>query len=201
MQSSFPPGTNSPLADFVNHIHPVGHNVIHYINRHTFPYYVKKGELLVKPGEISAHLYLIGKGSVRAFLKEGGKNITTWICAENEVITSIRGFLLREPAVEYIEAIEDCELTGASYETLQHLYDHYLEMNIVGRKLLEKYYGDAEQRATITRLASAERKYHYFVEKNGHLLNRVPLKYIASYLGMTLETLSRIRSKISRSRT
>jgi len=198
MHHNFPAGTNSPLADFVSHIHPVKQEVIQYINKHSFPHFMRRGEVLIRPGEYSSHLYLICKGAVRAYMIEGSKEITTWICAENEIITSIRGFLLREPAVEYIEAIEDCELAGASYDTLQYLYQHHIEMNVMGRKLLEQYYGAAEERNIISRLTRAESKYNYFVERNGHLLNRIPLKIIASYLGMTTETLSRIRKRISK---
>lgn len=80
---------------------------------------------------------------------------------------------------------------------MQELYNQYPEFNITGRKILQHYYRDAEARAYIVRLTSAEKKYNHFIEKYNHLANRIPLKYIASYLGITIETLSRVRKKIS----
>ena len=129
-------------------------------------------------------------------LKEGSKEITTWITAENEIIASIRGISQQLPSIENIQAIEDCELIGGSFEQLEFLYENYPEMNIVSRKLLTQYYADAEERAYISRLTKANSRYKHFISTKGQLVNRIPLRYIASYLGMTLETLSRTRSKM-----
>jgi CRP-like cAMP-binding protein len=111
------------------------------------------------------------------------------------MVSSIRGLSLQEPSLENIQAIEHCDLIVATYESLQYLYDHYIEVNIVGRKLLEQYYRDAEERAFISRIPNAAKRYRHFLETKSNLSNRIPLKYIASYLGMTIETLSRIRSR------
>jgi hypothetical protein len=83
---------------------------------------------------------------------------------------------------------------------VQSLYQQFPDFNIVIRKLLQKYYRDAEGRAFIARLTNAESKYRYFITSYNHLVNRIPLKYVASFLGMTLETLSRVRKKISTNR-
>jgi CRP-like cAMP-binding protein len=185
----------SPLAEFVKYIYPVSADAITYINENTFSKRVERNTYLLKAGEICEYLYFIRKGVVRGFIKDGPKEITTWITAENEIVSSIRGFDTQKPATEYIQAIEDCELVGAHYNTLQYLYDHHMEMNIVGRKLLEQYYCDAEERAFICRIPNASKRYRHFLETKGDLANRIPLKYVASYLGITIETLSRIRSK------
>jgi CRP-like cAMP-binding protein len=184
----------SPLATFVKHIHPVNQAVIDYINEHSWAQQADRGSFLLKAGEVSRHLYFIRKGVVRAFIKDGPKEITTWISVENELVASIRGFTMQEPSVENIQAIEDCELIVIHFDTLQYLYHNHVEMNIVGRKLLERYYGDAEERAFISRIPNAGKRYQHFLNTQGHLANRIPLKYIASYLGMTIETMSRIRS-------
>ncbi|MDO6434463.1 Crp/Fnr family transcriptional regulator [Flavitalea sp. BT771] len=187
----------SPMAFFVNHIHPVRSVLLDYIDEHCFTYTIRKGKLLLKAGEFCHHLYFVRRGVLRAYIQEDAKEITTWITAEEEMVTSIRSlFDPGQPSLENIQAIEDCELVGAQYASLQYAYDHFIEMNIVGRKLLERYYCDAEERAYISRLNRAESKYRHFIHTKGRLVNRIPLKYIASYLGMTLETLSRIRSKI-----
>jgi CRP-like cAMP-binding protein len=188
-------GGESPLATFVKHIYPVSEQVVSYINLHSTARRTGRGEYLLRAGDISQHLYFIRKGAIRGFVKEGAKEITTWITAENELVTSIRGLKLQQPSLENIQTIEPCDLVMVRYDALQFLYEHYIEMNIVGRKLLEQYYSDAEERAFISRIPNAAKRYQYFLDTKSNLANRIPLKYIASYLGMTIETLSRIRSK------
>jgi CRP-like cAMP-binding protein len=188
----------SPFTLFVKNIYPVSTAVQEFMNQRTHTEQLTKGELLVTAGAMCPNLYLIRKGVLRSFVKEGIKEITTWISGEQELVTCITCFGLQQPARENIQALEDCELTVMSLEDLQYLYDNFPEANIVGRKILEKYYRDAEERAFIARLMEATSKYKHFIATKSDLLNRVPLKFIASYLGMTLETLSRIRSKLSR---
>lgn len=190
--------SESPFTSFVKNIYPVSTAVQDFLNQKTFPCHVNKSELLVVSGTVCSKIYLIRKGILRSYIKEGIKEITTWITAEHELVSSITSFGLQQAARENIQALEDCELAGLNYEDLQYLYDHFPEANIVGRKILERYYRDAEERAFIARLTEATSKYKHFIATKSDLLNRVPLKFIASYLGMTLETLSRIRSKLSR---
>lgn len=185
----------SPLVAFIKQIYPVSDQVVNYINLHSYPKQTGRGEYLLKAGEICQHFYFIRKGVIRGYVKEGSKEITTWITAENEFVTSIRGLKSQQPSLENIQTIEPCDLVVCRSESLQFLYEHYIEMNIVGRKLLEQYYNDAEERAFISRIPNAAKRYRYFLETKSNLANRIPLKYIASYLGMTIETLSRIRSK------
>jgi len=188
-------GMESPLVSFVRYFYPINDEIVDYINKNTFSLNIPKGHYLLRTGEVCRHLYLIQKGVIRAYIKDGTKEITTWITSENEIVTSIRGFNQQLPSLENMQSIEDCSLVCADYETLQYLYERYPEMNIVARKLLEQYYGDAEERAFISRIPNAGKRYKHFIETKGTLANRIPLKYIASYLGMTLETLSRIRGK------
>jgi CRP-like cAMP-binding protein len=88
-------------------------------------------------------------------------------------------------------------MLAITFDDLENLYIKFPEFNFVVRKLLQKYYRDAEGRAYIARLTNAETKYRHFIRNHSHLANRIPLKYIASFLGITLETLSRVRKKIS----
>ena len=188
-------GGQSPLAAFVNYIHPISEEATRYINLNSFPQQVDRGSYLLKAGETCKHLYFIRKGVIRGYIKDGTKEVTTWITAENEMVSSIRGLSQQEPSLENIQAIERCDLIVATYDSLHYLYENHLEVNIVGRKLLEQYYRDAEERAFISRIPNAANRYRHFLETKSNLSNRIPLKYIASYLGMTIETLSRIRSK------
>lgn len=123
--------------------------------------------------------------------------MTTWITVENEIVTSIGSLNVQLPSKEYIQAIEPCELLVMSFEDLEALYRQHTEFNIIGRKLLQKYYHDAENRALVSRISGASQRYLHFLETQGHLANRIPLTYIASFLGIRLETLSKVRRKMS----
>jgi CRP-like cAMP-binding protein len=80
---------------------------------------------------------------------------------------------------------------------VETIYNRHPEANIIGRIILEESYRAAEERAFLCRIPSAELRYRFFLEKSPQLVNRISLKYIASYLGMTLETLSRMRNQMA----
>ncbi|HWC54320.1 MAG TPA: Crp/Fnr family transcriptional regulator [Chitinophagaceae bacterium] len=187
----------SALIATLNYFHPLSNAAAEYLTKIIQPVSYKKGKLLLKAGELCDHVFFIKKGVVRGFIKEGHKDITTWITAENEMVTSISSLDNREPNEENMQAIENCEMLAITFDDLENLYIKFPEFNFVVRKLLQKYYRDAEGRAYIARLTNAETKYRHFIRNHSHLANRIPLKYIASFLGITLETLSRVRKKIS----
>ncbi len=190
----------SPLVTILNYFYPIGEGIKNYFRKHSYSCFFNKGKLLLKAGDICQHIYFIKKGVVRGFVKESDKDITTWITADNELVTSIYSLDSDEPSQENMQAIEDCEMLALTYADLQNLYVQFPEFNIITRKLLQRYYQDAEGRAYIARLTNAENKYQEFLTRYGHLSNRVPLKYIASFLGITLETLSRVRKRLSSKR-
>ena len=187
----------SLVINTLNYFYPLSEGIKDYLRKHSYPCSFRKGKLLLKAGEICEHVYFIKKGAVRGFIKEGTKDITTWITAENEIVSSISSLDSKEPALENMQAIENCDLLAITYTDFQDLYNKFPEFNIVARKILQKYYQDAERRAFIARVANAEKKYRLFLTRYGHLANRIPLKYIASFLGITLETLSRVRKRLS----
>ncbi|MBN8879180.1 MAG: Crp/Fnr family transcriptional regulator [Chitinophagaceae bacterium] len=192
------PHGHSPLSVMFNSIHPVSREAIACIDEQTYPVQVARGKYLIKPDHLTEpHLYLIVKGVIRAFIKEEGKEITTWINEENEIVTSIRNLGLNHPSPEYLQAIENSSLIAMPYSLVEYLYENFPESNIVGRKILEDNYRGAEERAYICRIPSAEKKYQHFIKTRPGLVNRISLKYIASYLNMTIETLSRVRSRLA----
>ena len=187
----------SSVIATLDYFYPLSEGIKDYFRKHSYTCSFRKGKLLLKAGQLCEHIYFIKKGAVRGFIKEGKKDITTWISAENEVVSSISALDAKEPARENMQAIENCELFALTYDDFQDLYIKFPEFNIVARKVLQKYYQDAEGRAFIARLTNAENKYRLFIKRYGHLSNRIPLKYIASFLGITLETLSRVRKRLS----
>ena len=191
----------SSVITILNYFHPVSEGIVKFLKEHAYFVFFNKGELLLEAGQVCEHIYFIRKGAVRGFIKEGKRDITTWITAEGEMVSSILRFEEMGSAVENMQAIEDSEMLALTLVDLEKLYEQFPEFNIVSRKLLQQYYSDAEGRAFIARLTNAETRYKQFLTRYSHFSNRIPLTYIASFLGMTLETLSRVRRKLSTKKT
>lgn len=187
----------TPLLTVLNYFHPLNPGIEAYLKEHVFGLSVRKRKLLLKEGALCEHIYFIVKGAVRGFTREGQRDITTWIVVENELVSSILSLNSRKPSIENIQVLENSDLLVMSNSDLMRMYEKFPEFNLVARKLLQHYYADAEKRAFIARLTKAENKYRHFLLHHEPLSNRIPLKYIASYLGMTLETLSRVRKRFS----
>lgn len=192
------PGYARNIIQFFESLYKVSDGLAQRLNEIASIKKVKKGTRLLNQGEICHDLYWIQKGLLRGFIVKNGKDITTWITGENEFVTSITSYFQGVPAKENIEAIENCTLICFEGEKVQELYDLFPETNILGRKVLEKYYQDAEERAYIVRLASAQEKWAFLMETKPHFIHRIPLKYLASFLAIRVETLSRVRKKMSK---
>lgn len=156
----------------------------------------KKGTLLLKDGDICQHIYYFEKGFARGFLYKNGKEITSWFALENDIATSLYSFETQKPNFENIEILEDSILYAINYENLQFLYQHYPEFNIVGRWFVEKYYLELMERTLSFQFQSAQERYFQLLTHRPQILQRASLGHIASYLGISQETLSRIRAKI-----
>jgi len=187
----------SSVVTILNYFHPVSDGIVKFLKEHAYSVFFGKGELLLEEGQVCEHIYFVRKGVVRGFIREGKKDITTWITAEGEMVSSILSFERKGSSIENMQAIEDSEMLALTLVDLEKLYEQFPEFNIVSRKLLQQYYSDAEGRAFIARLTNAETRYKQFLTRYSHFANRIPLTYIASFLGMTLETLSRVRRKLS----
>ena len=183
----------SKLLFVFNNISPIGKGAENFLIQNLHPIKLAKGKILHHSGEICEQVFFVLQGAVRGYIKEDDKDSTTWITIENEMVAAIYSFINQVPSIENMQAIEDCSLLAMSHTALHEMFDLYPETNVLARKIFEKYYSDAEVRALIARLKSADKKYKFFLETYSQLSNRIPLKYIASFLGIKLETLSRVR--------
>ncbi len=156
---------------------------------------VPKRAILLREGQVCNNIYFIEKGFIRSFYLKEGKEITSWLMKEGDVITSVSSFFKREPGYEFIQSVEESTVHYLHYNELQNIYKHFIEFNIVGRVLTEKYYTLSEERLYSMRKQSAEERFAFLLDKHPELIMRAPRGYIASYLGISLETLSRIKNK------
>ncbi len=185
----------SALLQLFNYVYPLSAGTQNYLLEHLYPMKLGKGKILHKSGSICDMIYFVNRGAIRGFIREGKKDSTTWITIENEMVAAIYSFIKQVPSIENMQTIEDCELLAMKHKDLHTMFELYPESNILARRIYEKYYADAEVRALTARLSNAEKKYDYFLQTYSHLANRIPLTYIASFLGISLETLSRVRGQ------
>lgn len=154
-----------------------------------------KGHELLRPGVICHHFYFIEKGLTRTWYIKNGKDVTDWLSAENTIAVSIVSFLTGLPDIRGIELLEPAILWAVSRTDLDHLYAQYHDLERLGRLLIGHGVIQIQQRFDDLHFATASQRYRKLMDTNPSFINRVPLGMIASYLGITQETLSRIRSK------
>ena len=185
------------LIEFLNSLHPLSKKVIALARKKTFQIIVKKNELIPSINNTGEEcIFIVLKGIVRGFILDNGKDITTVITDENNIVGHVRNPGVAQSIYEeQFQALENSELLVLEYSFIDALYKKYPEMNILARKLLALHFNMSQERSILCRIPSAEVRYNKFRLGNPKLKNRVPVKFLATYLGMRIETLSRIRKK------
>ncbi|MGY4538197.1 CRP-like cAMP-binding protein [Mucilaginibacter sp. UYNi724] len=150
--------------------------------------------LLLKEGQIANKIYFINQGFARAFYyTREGKECTSWFMGKGELMISVYSFYTQQPAAENIELLEQSELLSMTWNQLQGIYADFPEYNFIGRIVTEKYYQLSEERAVLLRTLSAKERYERLLLTHPGILEKAQLGQIASYLGLSAETLSRVR--------
>lgn len=155
-----------------------------------------KNEYLLSEGRICRHLYFLETGALRGYYSLDDKEITHWFAFENDFVTSFHSFTTAQPSVENIQLIEGSVLWSISKDTLTALFNRFHEIEKLVRIAYEKYYIRLEERFVNAQFKTATERYEQLLQQTPHILERVPLGQVASYLGISQETLSRIRSKL-----
>lgn len=159
---------------------------------------ISKGEVVVREGQFAENAYLIAKGCARAYYLKDGKDISDWFAFEKEFMASIVSFFNKEPSPHYIEFLEDSLVLEFTKETVDFLsLKHHDFERLISKVVTITMLGLRERLASIL-FNRAEERYHQLIRIRPDITNRVPLTHIASYLGITLETLSRIRNPRNR---
>lgn len=155
-----------------------------------------KGELLLNEGQVSHNIILVGKGLIRQFYYKNGKDITEHFSYEGCIIMCIESLLKQEPTRLMIEALEDGTAYLLNYNKLMLLAETSWEVNMFYRKILEFSLITSQVKADSWRFETARERYNNLLQAQPEVIKRAPLSHIASYLLMTPETLSRVRSGV-----
>lgn len=154
-----------------------------------------KGHILLKAEKIEKEIYFVKKGIVRAYTQADGSDITFWFGTEGFVVVSMKSYVANEKGYEDIELLEDSEFYKLKANDLEKLFQENIHIANWGRKFAEQELVHTETRLISRQFRTAKERYNELLTQNPNLIKRVQLGHIASYLGITQVSLSRIRSE------
>lgn len=156
---------------------------------------LKRNEYFTKSGKICERLSIVTSGILRVYALSDGKEITQWLSTENFLVTDVNGFFFDQPNRWNIQAFTDTTLLTISKANYHKLCTEFPKWNEIEKRFIVKCFAMIEDRVFSHLSMTAEERYQQYFRQHSALFNQVPLQYIASVLGMTPETFSRIRKK------
>ena len=156
----------------------------------------KKGHILLRADKIEKNIYFIKKGVARAYSYKDNDEITFWFGKEGDTIISMKSYIANQKGYENVELLEDCELYKLKTTVLQRLFENDIHIANWGRRFAEKELIKTEDRLISRQVRTATERYKELLKNSPDIVQRVQLGHIASYLGITQVSLSRIRAEI-----
>lgn len=179
------------VAEFVDLGDEAKTGLTKILKRHSLP----KGHFLLKPFGVCSHIYFIQSGLTRTFYEKEGKDITDWISSENTFACSIVSFITRMPDRRGIELLEDTVLWSMQYSELEGLCKKHHQVERLYRLITSYGIVEMQKRFDDLHFSTAMQRYATIMKEQPTLIQRVPLNVLASYIGITQETLSRMRAQ------
>lgn len=166
------------------------------IERHTSMVSLAKGDFFLKAGRISHQIGFVAEGIFRVYQLEDHQEITCAFAQENQFVVDLDSFNLHQPATEYIQALTEAHLIVISHRQLQNLFAKLPEFMHLYQQILQKSLLDKLKIKNIFLTEEPSQRYEFFLTHYPDIIQRVPLIHIASYLGITPQSLSRIRKNL-----
>jgi CRP-like cAMP-binding protein len=184
------------LKNYLNQIAPVSNDIFEIAQTYFQPLLLKKGNKLVEQGNTCKHVAFIIDGIIRTYYLKEDKETTLCFCSSNKITSCISSFITQQPSRYSLEAITDSYLLILSHYNLMKLYELNQYWIILAKKIMEKEYSLLEDHIALVNDLPAREKYFEILSKQPEIIQKVPLKHLASYLKISPETVSRIRSQI-----
>ncbi|WP_169739279.1 Crp/Fnr family transcriptional regulator [Dyadobacter crusticola] len=160
---------------------------------------VESKTIIASEGDVAKEIYFICSGLARLFYQtKDSDQITAFIFSENMFASCLESFIKQQPSTQNLETIEPCTLLVLSKEKLDLLYEQVPKCHVIMRKVMEARFIYSQQLLSSYILAGPQERYELFVRQYPHLVQRVPQYILASFLGVTPVSLSRIRKRIAR---
>ncbi len=172
----------------------MSHDELDLLESILVPLKYQKGEKILNEGEVCTNIYWVVKGLVRQFYYKNNKELTEHMAVENSIVMCIESLFKEKPSHLQIVALEPSVIYAMPRQQLEKVAMKSLNIQILYRKILEESLIQSQIHADMMRFESAQSKYAKLVKLQPQLVLRAPLVYIASYLQMTPETLSRVRT-------
>lgn len=185
------------IRNFIENLTPINDSDWQFYSSKLQEVKLKKHSVLLKMEEIESQLYFITKGIVRLYIPREDSDLTFGFLFENEFVTGYDSFLTQKPSEYQIETLSATILWKISRKDLQEVYERTNSGNIIGRKMAENMFLIKSKRELSLLSRTAEERYLNLFSDRPKLLEQIPLKYIASYIGVTPQALSRIRRRIT----
>lgn len=161
------------------------------------PKRVKKKELLLMEYDVCRYIFFVNHGCLQLYsIDEAGQELTRYLAFERKFATALTSFIRQAPSFEYIQAVVDTELLRITYENFYHLVDTNPAVRFVYRGILENAYITSQERIYNFLGKTAREKLRWLLVSQPDIFNRLPNQVIASYLGMTPYTLSRLKADL-----
>jgi CRP-like cAMP-binding protein len=166
------------------------------VKKNFIPVSATRNSVLEEQGKVPQYLYFIDSGFMRLFYyDENGEEQTTFLCSQSGFIASFSSLINQTKATENVECITDCELFKISYVDAKKLVENSENFKNFFLVMFEKSISSASIRANDLALLNAEQRYQKMIDQQPHFIQNIPLQYIASYLGIKPQSLSRIRKQ------
>ena len=175
----------------------MAHDEIDILESILVPMKFARGEKVVESGDVSDAIYYVERGMVREFYFKNNKSVTEYLAADGTIVMSIESLFREEPSKLVIEALEPTIVYALPKKRLEEVALHNVNIQILYRKILEESLIISQRRADLLRFESAKDRYLKLCKLNPKVIMKAPLVYVASYLQMTPETLSRVRSAVA----
>ena len=185
------------IKKFINNIFPINDSDWIFFSSKLKKVKLEKKNTLLKTGEVENHLYFLSKGIIRLYIPRIENDITFGFLFENEFVTAYDSFLTQTPSSYSLETLTDVILWKISKPNLEDVFNNTLSGNIIGRKMAEEMFLIKSKRELSFLSKTAEERYLDLFKERPELLKLIPLKQIASYIGVTPQGLSRIRKRIN----
>ncbi|MGZ3909230.1 MAG: Crp/Fnr family transcriptional regulator [Flavisolibacter sp.] len=156
---------------------------------------IPKDFFLLKENTVSDYIYFLEKGIVRIFYHKNEKEVTEWIALGGQFFLSITSFFQRSPSHLLIQSLVPSTVYGIHHDDLMRLANTYHDVERLLRKMVTASLILSQERMYSIQFETAQQRYDHLIRNHPQIIQQVPLTYIASFLGITLETLSRIRSR------
>ena len=157
-----------------------------------------KGKFLLEKGKVEDEYYIVESGLIRTYVYDyDGNEITTDFKGNNEVVIDVASIFPRVPSQEYIQCLTDCTLYRITYDDFQELFHQIPAMREWGRAWMSFELYQSKKRATEIITEPAAKRYLQLIKEKPQIIQQAPLKYIATYLGITDTSLSRIRKEVA----